>query len=373
MQFWIRLARRAASLAALGAVAACGGGGSGSPVNGPAVPDINSYPAMASGNPPGASDKAIAAHRSLGRGVNFGNMLEAPIEGDWGVSVTPEFIAKAKAAGFDSVRLPVRWSNHAQGDAPYTIDPAFMTRVESVVDDLLGAGFVVVLNMHHYRQLDGDTLDEHEAKVDARGVRVRFLALWEQIAPRFANRSDKLIFELYNEPHGEQSASAWNELAARGLGVVRKTNPDRVVVIGPSNWNSADALSSLKLPNDANLIVTIHNYYPFSFTHQGAEWVSPLPPTGVTCCSNSQWQEMVGPLNMAKTWSDAKRYPIYVGEFGAYSKAAMDSRVTYNRTMRTEMESRGMTWSYWEFASGFGVYDPAASAFRQSLLDSLLQ
>ncbi|WP_341678374.1 glycoside hydrolase family 5 protein [Niveibacterium sp. SC-1] len=377
MSGWIRRGLLGAACAGgLSLLVACGGGGGGA-VNGPApgapeVPDIGNYPPMASDNAPGASPKAISAHAALGRGVNFGNMLEAPTEGAWGVSVTDDFIVKAKAAGFASVRLPVRWSNHALGDAPYTIDPTFMSRVETVVDKLLAEGFVVMLNMHHYRQLDGDTLDQGEASVDPRGVQVRFVMLWEQIAQRFANRGDKLIFELYNEPHGKQDASSWNSLAARALGVVRKSNPDRVVVIGPTQWNSASSLAALKLPNDANLIATIHNYEPFSFTHQGAEWVSPLPPTGVTCCSNTQFNQMVAPLNIAKAWSDSKRYPIFVGEFGAYSKADMGSRVNFNRTMRDEMEARGMTWSYWEFASGFGVYDPATLSFRQPLLDSLL-
>jgi len=377
MKAWIHKALRgAACLGAAGILAACGGGGgavSGPAPGAPEVPDISNYPPVANDNAPGASAKAIAAHASLGRGVNFGNMLEAPTEGAWGVTVTDDFITKAKAAGFQSVRLPVRWSNHALGDAPYTIDPTFMARVETVVDKLLAEGFVVMLNMHHYRQLDGDTLDAGEASVDSRGVQVRFVMLWEQIAQRFANRGDKLILELYNEPHGNLDASTWNTLAARALGVVRKSNPDRVVVIGPTQWNSASSLAALKMPNDANLIATVHNYEPFSFTHQGAEWSVPIQPTGVTCCSNTQFNQMVAPLNIAKSWADNKRYPIFVGEFGAYSKADMASRVNFNRTMRDEMENRGMTWSYWEFASGFGVYDPTTLSFRQSLLDSLLQ
>ena len=159
---------------------------------------------------------------------------------------------------------------------------------------------------------------------------------------------------------------------ARALGVVRKSNPDRPVIVGPTHWNSSSDLQVLKVPNDANLIVTVHNYAPFSFTHQGAEWVSPVLPVGVTCCSTSQIAEMTAPLDIAKTWAAAKHYPVFVGEFGAYSKADDASRITFNRTMRDAMETRGMTWAYWEFAAGFGVYDPVALRFRQGLLDSLL-
>ena len=336
------------------------------------VPDINAYPPLANDAPPGASARALVAASALGRGVNFGNMLEAPTEGAWGLTVTDDFIEKAATAGFTSVRLPVRWSNHAGVGAPFTIDAVFMTRVESVVDKMLAKGFTVVLNMHHYGQLDGDAVDAGESAVASTAVDVRFVMLWEQLATRFKGRGERLVFELYNEPHGRLNALPWNVLAARALGVVRKSNPDRIVVIGPTSWNSASDLALLKMPNDANLIATVHLYAPFRFTHQGAEWVTPVMPVGVTCCSASQLAEMTAPLEVAKTWSAAKRYPVYVGEFGAYGKADDASRIDFNRRMREAMEARGMTWAYWEFAAGFGVYDPVTLSFRQGLLDSLL-
>ena len=365
-------ARAVLGVCAAMTAAACAGASSTSVPASPAGPDIASYPPLANDAPPGASPRALAAASAIGRGVNFGNMLEAPTEGAWGLSVTDDFIDKAASAGFTSVRLPVRWSNHASATAPFTIDPAFMARVESVVDRLLSKGLVVVLNMHHYRQLDGDPVDAGETPVAAAALDLRFVMLWEQIAERFKGRGDRLVLELYNEPHGRMNGEPWNVLAARALGVVRKSNPQRVVVIGPTSWNSASDLSKLKLPNDANLIVTVHDYNPFAFTHQGAEWVSPVLPLGVTCCSAAQVADMTAPLDAAKAWSAAKRYPVFVGEFGAYGKADEASRITFNRTMRDAMESRGMSWAYWEFAAGFGVYDPAKLAFRQGLLDALL-
>ena len=352
--------------------AACAGG-SGNSVPGPAaIPDISTYPPLANDAPPGASASATATAHAIGRGVNFGNMFEAPTEGAWGLTVTDDFIDKATAAGFTSVRLPVRWSNHASVDAPFTIDAAFMGRVDAVIDKLLAKGVVVIVNMHHYRQLDGDPLDAGELPVAGAAVDVRFVMLWEQLATHFQGRSARLVLELYNEPHGRLNGEPWNVLAARALRVVRRTNPDRVVLIGPTSWNSASDLHLLKLPNDANLIGTVHNYAPFTFTHQGAEWVSPVLPVGVTCCSAAQEAELTAPLDIAKAWSAATRYPVYVGEFGAYSKADEASRIDFNRKMRQAMEARGMTWGYWEFAAGFGVYDPVALSFRQSLLDSLL-
>ena len=369
---WRSARRIALPVVALVVATGCAGGSATAAPGPQNVPDIGAYPPLANDAPPGASVSARATAAAIGRGVNFGNMFEAPTEGAWGLTVTDDFIDKATGAGFASVRLPVRWSNHAGAQAPFTIDAAFMARVASVVDKLLAKNVVVVLNMHHYRQLDGDPLDAGESAVAGGVVDVRFVMLWDQIATYFQGRGPRLVFELYNEPHGRMNGEPWNVLAARALRVVRRTNPDRIVVIGPTSWNSASDLRLLKMPNDANLIATVHNYNPFRFTHQGAEWVTPVLPTGVTCCSAAQAAEMTAPLDVAKSWSAATRYPVFVGEFGAYSKADSASRVDFDRTMRQAMESRGMSWAYWEFASGFGVYDPTTRTFHQGLLDSLL-
>lgn len=359
-------------LALLAMVSASGGHTTAAGTSPADNPSIEALPPMPNDHPPGASSTARAMAAALGRGVNFGNMLDAPKEGDWGLTVRDEFIEVTAEAGFASVRLPVRWSNHAAATAPFTIDPQFFTRVESVVDKLLAKGFYVVLNMHHYRQLDGDALNSEELAIDSAVLDVRFLILWQQIAARFRDKNDRLLFELYNEAHGRLTPSKWNDLAARALNVVRKSNPDRIVVIGPTSWNAAKALLSLHLPNDANLIVTVHNYQPFNFTHQGAEWVSPILPTDVPCCDASQQAEAMAPLMMAKAWSDARRYPIFLGEFGAYRKADMRSRVAFTRLMRDQAEARGISWSYWELASSFGVYDPVAHAWRAPLKNALL-
>jgi len=155
-----------------------------------------------------ASPSTRAAFANLGPGINFGNMLDAPSEGAWGSRVRDEYPGLAWQAGFRHVRLPVRWSAHAAHDARAQIDPVFVRRVDDVVTRLLDQGFTVVVNMHHYRQLDGDRLDNGEFAVDPGVVRTRFLAMWRQIAARFAGRSPRLWFELYNEPHGDLGAAA---------------------------------------------------------------------------------------------------------------------------------------------------------------------
>jgi len=336
-------------------------------------------PTASSATRPPISTHTRQAFANLGAGVNFGNMLDAPYEGAWGSRVKDDYPALVRQAGFGHVRLPVRWSAHAGRDASAQIDPIFMARVDEIVDRLLAQGLTIVLDMHHYRQLDGDPLDAGEAEVDAADVKLRFLSMWRQIAERFSGRSERLWFELYNEPHGSQTAAAWNDLASRALRVVRASNPERVVVIGPVQWNNAHALESLVLPPDANLVATIHNYAPFLFTHQGASWNAPLSarPTGLLCCDAQQRQQLTEPLDIGARWAERQGVPLWLGEFGAYGGPPdrpndMASRAEYARLVRDAAEQRGIAWTYWEFDAGFGIYDNKSQAWREPLRRALL-
>lgn len=334
--------------------------------------NLEAFPPMASGNAPGASPEVLRVVKGLGRGVNFGGMMEAPNEGDWGYRVTREHIDLATTAGFTHVRLPVRWSNHALPLRPFTLDAAFTQRVETVVDALLAKGLYVVLDMHHYTALDGDAPADGDAAQEPGLAEERFLTLWRQLAQRFQGKSDHLIFELYNEPHNKLDAPRWNDLMARALAVVRASNPVRAVIVGPVSWNNARYLDVLRLPNDPHLIVAFHNYDPFKFTHQGAPWINLDLPKGVTCCSDSQRAESVAVLDIAKAWSDKNHYPMYLGEFGSFDTAEMTSRANFTRLMREEAEARGFPWAYWELTAHFGLYDSVARAWRQPLLQALM-
>ncbi len=357
---------------ALGVLAACAAP-SGDHAESPADA-LADFPPLAAAPLPGASPAARQFAASLGRGVNLGNMLDAPTEGAWGLRVEDRYIDLLGAHGLGpiaSVRLPVRWSNHASPDAQARIDPAFMARVESVVQRLMQRGVPVVLDMHHYRQLDGDPLDVGETAVADAVVERRFLEMWQQISERFHAYAPTLAFELYNEPHGRLTPR-WNDLASRGVRLVRKTNPERVIVIGPTQWNSARGLDTFALPPDPNLVLTVHHYDPFTFTHQGAPWIKPAMPTGVGCCSPKQLADIRGPLDAAQRYGERTGYPVYVGEFGAFETVAADARDRYTRTMRDEMERRSMTWAYWELAGGFGFFDPAANQIRPDGLEEAL-
>jgi endoglucanase len=341
------------------------------PADTPSAEALAAYPPMPAGPDTGADPAVHQRVLALGRGVNLGNIFDAPREGDWGLRADDHLIDLVGREGFtQSVRLPVRWSNHASVDASARIDPVFFARVERTVDRLLARGASVLLNIHHYRQLDGDPLDPGETPVVPAVVDLRFLALWQQIAERFAGRGPALMFEIYNEPHGRLEPR-WNDLLSRALRVIRQRNPERVVVIGPTEWNSANALPRLVLPPDRFVALTVHHYEPFGFTHQGAEWVQPMKPLGTQCCDAPQQAEMLRLLDLAAADARRRRRPVLVGEFGAYSKAPLAARVAYLRLMRDAMEARQMPWMVWELASGFGLYDPEARRMRPELFQAL--
>lgn len=321
-------------------------------------------PTLAAASTPPPND-AFEANRRLGRGVNMGNAFEAPRDANWGMTIEPGYFSIIKAAGFDSVRIPVRWNAYAATEPPYAIEPEFAAKVDRAVDAALAAGLNVVLNIHHYDELYADPPAHHD----------RFVALWSQIASRYKDRGPSLYFELLNEPHDKLDDAAWNRLIPPALAAVRETNPERFVVIGPASWNSHRNLPKLQLPDaDRRIIVTFHYYLPFQFTHQGASWAQ-----GADRWLGTRWtgsdeerKALHADLDAAASWAKDHDRPLYLGEFGAYSRADMDSRARWSAAVARAAESRGMSWAYWEFGAGFGVYDRDANAWRAPLKEALL-
>jgi len=300
----------------------------------------------------------------LQRGVNLGNMLEAPNEGDWGLTVKEEYFDRIKDAGFDFVRLPVRWNAHATQEPPYNIDPVFFDRIDKIVNWALDRDLVILLNIHHYEEI----------MQDPEGNKARYLGIWHQLAEHYKNAPPGVLFELLNEPFDQLDPPLWNEYLAEALAVVRETNPEREVIVGPVSWNAYDQLSRLELPSDEHLIVTFHYYLPFHFTHQGAEWVD-----GSTAWMGTTWNateaeksEITDHFDSVVHWAKEHNIRVLLGEFGAFYKAPIDSRVRWTDFVRSEAERHGFAWAYWEFASNFGVYNPHARVWRKDLLNALI-
>jgi endoglucanase len=133
-------------------------------------------------------------------------------------------------------------------------------------------------------------------------------------------------------------------------------------------------IDKLVLPDDdRNLIVTVHYYSPMEFTHQGAPWSSHRDKTGITWdATPDQQQAVLSDFDKAQSWSKQHNRPLYLGEFGAYDKADMPSRVRYISFVAREAEKRGWSWAHWQFDSNFMTYDIPNKRWVEPICDALI-
>ena len=302
------------------------------------------------------------------------------------------FIAKR---GFDHVRLPVRFSGHALPAAPFTIDAAFFNRVDTVLDQASAAGLAVVLDLHAYDELALGVASERE----------RFLGLWSQIASHYQSRPDTLAFELLNEPYSQLDA-AWNGLVAAALQTIRPSNPKRLVIVDSVFWADPTKLALLRLPDDANIMASIHFYEPKLFTFQGMEWMGPqYATTGVTfpgppltpvvpvqAAKDAAWANQwfadyntkpaatnpSGPATIASqlalinAYRQAQGRAVYNGEWGPQEGGALDARVRLVTAVREECEKAGIGWAIWEDPEHMHLFDSVAGTWVNEMVDALL-
>ena len=309
---------------------------------------------------------AFDVNERLGRGVNFGNIFEAPSENEWGNSWDASYIKIIADLGFSHVRLPIRWEvpSRTMTEMPYTISADFLERIKGIVDEALKNKLHIIINMHHHESLYNNPS----------GQKARFLSQWQQISDYFKAYPDSLLFEIMNEPQKELSnANVWNQFFADALVEVRKTNPERCVLVCSSNWGGINGLNTIELPDDENLILTVHYYNPFNFTHQGADWSDMVNVSGIKWLDTELEREVVRQeFRTVRQYSEKNNIPVHVGEFGAYSKADMDSRARWTTFVSRFFEEQGFSWAYWEFNAGFGFYNSDTKTFVQPLVDALL-
>lgn len=310
-----------------------------------------------SGAPPLPSD---ALH--MRRGVNLGNALEAPNEGDWGYRIEADHLAAIADAGFDGIRLPVRWDAHAATSPPYGIDPAFFTRVTEVIEQALARNLRVQVDLHHY-----DALIQNP-----RAHRARFLALWSQIAQRYRDMPEALSFEPLNEPNGPHWPNDRLEAIQRDVvNVIREHNRERLIILGPGNWQNISALHGWSAPHDERVAVSVHYYEPHAFTHQNAEWLSQPPSFGRAWGTDADRAQVRDHFQLAADFQQRRGGAMQLGEFGVNRALPASQRAAWTRAVREECDARGFGWCVWDFAGAFPIFDRERRAFMPELRAAL--
>jgi endoglucanase len=316
------------------------------------------------------------------------------MEGDWGPVLHAADFPRIARRGFDHVRLPTRFSSHALTVAPYTVDASFFARVDWAIEQALGSGLAIIIDLANYEEL----------VVTPNLHRDRFLALWGQIADHYRAFGPQVAFELLSEPSGALDAS-WNALAASALQIVRGSNPTRVVIIASTNVASPTTLPALTIPDDPNVMASIHAYEPSLFSFQGRAWMGPVwatvgivfpgpPPTplvpvpaaaGVPWAS--QWfadynrlpaaQNPSGPkaiqteMQLIQDFKSRTGHAVYNGQWGPQAGGDAISRVNYLRMVRGECDKAGVGWAIWDDQSNLTLFDPTTGAWVESLVAPL--
>jgi endoglucanase len=270
-----------------------------------------------------------------------------------------------KEAGFDHVRINLHPFKHMDDAPDYAIRPVWLETLDWAMAQALDNDLVAILDMHEFGAMARDF----------KGLKAKYLAVWEQLSARYQGHPDSVFFELLNEPNGDLTVALWNEFLVEPYDIIRRTNPDRTLIIGPAFWNGIDHLEDLVLPDaDRNIIVTVHYYHPMPFTHQGAPWSREnRDQTGIEWLGTAKERQRIDrDLGQVQVWAEQQQRPILLGEFGAYDKADMASRARYTSHVARCAEKLGWSWSYWQLDSDFVVYDIDQDCWVTPILNALI-
>jgi endoglucanase len=302
------------------------------------------------------------AYFPVNRCLNVGGALEAPREGDWfNYKIRQRDMQTIARAGFDTVRIPIKWSAHALPTAPYTIDPAFFARIDEVMTWALQSNLNVIINVHHYDELYEDP-DRHEPRLDA---------LWAQIAARYRTAPPNVMFEIINEPRDKFSGNRVNIAQARSLSIIRQTNPTRTTILTGDQWGSIEGMDNLQMPADPFVVGTVHYYSPFDFSHQGAEWMPNAPPAGRRWPQPGEKEQMARDMERMAAFRTRIGAPVLMGEFGTVDNIPMVERAAWTADIRRAFASINMPTCYFNYAAGFSLYDLQREQWKAPLLGAL--
>lgn len=301
--------------------------------------------------------------------INIGNSLDAPRGISWGVPMDVSYFSIIKQAGFQAVRLPVRFSDYVDSNrSDYHLNDAFMKQLDTYVQAARNQHLTIILDMHHFLQI----MD------DPQGNEACLIAMWKQIAERYKNEPETLVFEILNEPQGNLNSDSWNAILSHVIKAIRAIDQKHFLIVGGADYNSIDGLQKLKLPDDDRLIATIHYYEPNDVTFQGDANVD----QGVEHYENLKNITWTGTpketayldsrLKTAKAWADKQQVPLFIGEFGVNKNAPAETRVNWTAAVSKEANALHIGFGYWEFASNFGIYDLATGQWNQQMLHAIL-
>jgi hypothetical protein len=286
------------------------------------------------------------AIKQMQKGINLGNTHEPPTEGGWNNPKAQEYYFDLyKDAGFDCVRIPVRYDNYTGKTPPYKVSDTWLNRIEEVAEWGLKRGLFIVINTHHDDWIKSSYTDANK---------VRFDSIWSQIAVKFKDKPEKLIFEIINEPHGLTKAQN-DDLHARVLSIIRKTNPTRLVIFQGHNWGGSDELITAAIPKDSFLIGSFHSYDPYLFGLEGQG----------TWGTTSDYNQLENKFKAVSNWSVKNNIPVFLGEFGSLKKCEFNSRMRHYRAYVELSQKYGFASMAWDDGGDFRIMERQQKSWNE--------
>lgn len=331
-----------------------------------------------------------AALRStpFSKGVNFSAWFESySAESIPFTRYTEQDFIDAKSLGADVIRLPIRMHSMTNGAPDYILNPLFLKFLDIAIDWAEKHELYIIIDNHSFDPVLATS-------PDIAGI---LIPVWEQIARRYKDRSDLVIYEILNEPHGI-SDTLWGEIQGKAIDAIRRIDQDRLIIVGGTDYNSIGKLFALPRYSDPNLIYTFHFYDPYLFTHQGASWGSPpvlttlagvpfpadrsrmprIPPdlrgTWIENSLNHSYSRDATPariraaLDRAVAFALERDVPIFCGEFGVFMiQSPNEDRVRWYEIVTAALDKRNISRTSWDYYGGFGIFNSERGRFNHDL------
>ena len=326
----------------------------------------------------------------LGRGINLGNSWDSRGSSDkgWGNPIRDTDFAVIKAAGFNSVRIPVQWHQDAD-KTTHTVNP---NRLAGVIEDIqlaMANGLAVVVNFHHYSDLNCAGGGGEGCKYNAtkfQEEKAHFVAMWANLAATLNAAfpaDDMLVLEILNEPI-IPNATLVDQLMNEAYTVIRAAAPGKTIMFEAYHAAKFGDLEKLHLPPDGNIIFSGHYYEPYKYTHQGAHGYECV---GDKAKINTAKNDMKKYVNDAQTLypdiNGVDHVPMNMGEFGVAGGTPFGCNGTpptdagkaeWVKLTAEAAVANGISFHYWGFGKtgGFDAYQVDAEQWYPGFPESLI-
>jgi endoglucanase len=290
------------------------------------------------------------------------------------------YSAGSRGAGgsFDHLRIPIdevqMWDEEGRRETE-----AF-DLLDAALDWCAEAGLRAIVDLHILRSHYFNDQEEPRLFTDS-AEEARFAGLWRDLSSHLESRSnDWVAYELLNEAVARDPED-WNRVAMAAFSAVREREPERTIVLG-SNWfNQHHTFERLAVPDDPNLILTYHYYFPMLITHHQARWwygggvyagpihypgtpIAPQDLEGLDQAFLERVDEWNTPFDRSQMVADLAQplavrartgLPLYCGEFGCYEKTPQAIRLAWYRDMMQTFEEFDIAWANWDYKGSFGI------------------